>query len=126
MPANSKVANGPAGTFKPAESQSNTVAANRDQGIRAGDTLAQGKVVHYVRPTYPKALRQRGVHGVVGIRVLVGKNGVPKHLTVVGGPKELVPYAVSAVKQWRYKPGVLNGSRVQFIYDARISFTLSQ
>ena len=85
-----------------------------------------GKIIRYVKPEYPKQLREKHVEGVVHLRVLVGKNGTPKKITYVNGPKELLPFARNAVKQWRYQPLSVNGQRLEFTRDELISFNLSQ
>ena len=95
------------------------------QGIHAGDVLGTG-MVHYVQARYPKDLRRKHVTGVVRVRVLVGKDGVPRKITVLGGPKQLVPYAISAVQLWRYKPVVINGSQVGVLAGIQVPFTLAQ
>lgn len=87
--------------------------------------MGRGKLLHYVRPKYPDQLRRRHVEGVVEIKVLVGKDGTPKKLTPLRGPKQLVPYAVAAVKLWRYEPAVINGSPIEFFTEVHIPFTSS-
>jgi TonB family protein len=94
--------------------------------IGAGDMLGSGNLTHYVKPLYPESLRRRGVQGIVHLRVSVGEAGKPTNLIYISGPKELVPYAENAVRQWRYRPTALNGRPVTFVTDAEVQFTISQ
>lgn len=100
-------------------------AGSSDAPIRAGDKMG-ATLVRYVKPVYPEVLRQRRVEGVVHLRVSVGARGAPARMVYVSGPKELVPYAEDAVKQWRYRPATLDGHAVGLITDALVQFTASQ
>jgi TonB family protein len=103
-----------------------SIAKQEDRQIHAGTIAGCGRLIHYVRPEYPKALRQRRVQGVVRIRVTVGKDGALKTLLPLAGPKELLPLAVSAVEKWRYEPCRLEGAPVEFIIDVVVPFSLGQ
>lgn len=116
------------------ETEGSTVTNNLSQSragrprtdIQAGNKLGSGELVHYVRPEYPESLRRKHVQGIVHLRVSVAADGVPTKIIYINGPKELVEYAESAVKRWRYRPPVINGQPIAFVTDALVQFTLSQ
>ncbi len=60
------------------------------------------KVVRKVAAQYPSVLRQRGIGGVVKLRVLVAANGSVKDTQVAGGNAILADCAQKAVKQWTF------------------------
>ena len=58
---------------------------------------------------YPPAARAEHIEGTVRLRVLIDKEGKIAELEPVSGPKELIPAAMDAVRQWRYKPTLVDG-----------------
>jgi TonB family protein len=78
-----------------------------------------------VGPTYPLLARQMRVQGSVVLQARIGKDGDIQDLQVLKGPEILSSAAVEAVKQWRFKPHLQAGQRVET--DARITvyFTIA-
>jgi protein TonB len=62
---------------------------------------------------YPKEAKKKHITGAVLLHAIIGKDGTIENLEYVSGPSELTPSAMEAVKQWRYKPTLLNGDPVQ-------------
>ena len=63
---------------------------------------------------------------VVRLNAIIGKDGTIQNLQVASGHPLLVPSALEAVKQWVYKPTLLNGEPVEVITQIDVNFTLSQ
>jgi protein TonB len=59
------------------------------------------------------------------LRATIGKDGSIESLTLVSGHPILVPAATAAVKQWKYKPYLLNGEPVEVDTDVLVNFALS-
>ncbi len=55
---------------------------------------------------------------------VIGKDGIIRDLSVVSGPPELTSAALDAVKQWRYKPYLLNGEVVEVETTINVNFVL--
>lgn len=72
-------------------------------GLGAGQDVGR-KIVKKVAAQYPSVLRQRGIGGVVKLRVLVAANGAVKDTQVTGGNAILADCAQKAVKQWSFSP----------------------
>jgi protein TonB len=70
--------------------------------------------------------RQARVQGTVRFTAIIGKDGTIQNLQLVSGHPLLVPAATEAVKQWLYKPTMLNGEPVEVITQIDVNFTLSQ
>ena len=95
------------------------------QKLRVSSGVAQGLLIHQIKPEYPPLARQARIQGVVVLQALIGKDGAVHELQVVSGHPLLIPAAVAAVKQWRYKPYYLNGEPVEVDTYIVVNFTLS-
>jgi len=56
---------------------------------------------------------------------VIGRDGAVQNLEVISGHPLLVPAALDAVKQWVYKPTLLNGNPVEVITQIDVNFTLA-
>jgi protein TonB len=90
--------------------------------IVVGDTLNCNKLVHYVKPLYPKEAKKMQIQGTVEIRAIIAKAGNLKDFEVLKGDRVLVPAVLKAVKNWRYTPCLLNGEAVEVVTIIDISF----
>ena len=70
-------------------------------------------LVHRVEPMYPPLARQLGRAGRVELRAIIAADGTIQSLQVVSGDPLFYQSAMDAVRQWRYKPTVLNGEAVE-------------
>ncbi len=96
------------------------------QGIRVGGNEQAAKLIQKVTPKYPAEAKAARIQGVVRMQATIAKDGTIKVLDVVSGPPELVPSALEAVKQWVYRPTLLNGDPVAVITQIDVNYTLSQ
>jgi protein TonB len=93
--------------------------------IRVSQGVTQGLLVHRVEPLYPKIALAARITGVVQLKAIIGKDGNIKELQALSGPPLLVPSAIDAVKQWHYKPYLLNGDAVEVETSVTVTFQLS-
>lgn len=96
------------------------------QRIRVGGNVQAANLVRKVTPNYPPLAKQARVQGTVKFQAIIGKDGTIQNLQLVSGHPLLVPAATDAVKQWLYKPTLLNGEPVEVITQIDVNFTLSQ
>ena len=82
-------------------------------------------VAHPVKPGYPLLARQMKVQGSVVLRALISKEGTIQDLHVVSGPAILAGAAENAVRQWRFKPHLLDGQPVETQANITVNFTIS-
>jgi protein TonB len=87
--------------------------------------LAEANLLHRVQPVYPTLARQARIQGAVELRAIISKTGTIENLVVVRGHPMLAPAAVEAVKQWRYRPYLLNGEPIEVETEITVNFTLS-
>jgi protein TonB len=81
--------------------------------------------VKFQQPSYPALARQARIQGTVVLRAVIGKDGSIENLTLVSGHPMLAPAAIEAVKQWKYRPYLLNGEPVEVDTEVLVNFTLS-
>lgn len=86
---------------------------------------AEGNLIYRVQPMYPMLAREARIQGAVELRAIISKNGTIENLTVLRGHAMLVSAAVEAVKQWRYRPYLLNNEPIAVETDIMVNFTLS-
>jgi protein TonB len=85
--------------------------------------VAEGQIVKRVAPVYPSQARNSGIQGTVTLQALIGKDGKVQSVKIVKGPAMLTQAAVDAVKQWQYKPFLLNGEPAEAEIPINVNFT---
>jgi len=93
--------------------------------VRMGGDVQNAKMVRRVLPVYPPLAKQARVSGTVRLQGVISKEGTIQQLQVISGHPLLVPAALEAVKQWVYRPTLLNGDPVEVIAPIEVNFTLS-
>jgi len=95
------------------------------QRVRISQGVTKGLLIHRVEPAYPTLAKAARVQGEVLLRAVIDKNGDIQDLTLISGHPMLVPSAIEAVKQWRYKPYLLNGQPVEVETTINVIFALT-
>ncbi|HET9789825.1 MAG TPA: energy transducer TonB [Candidatus Angelobacter sp.] len=75
--------------------------------------LSEATLVRKIDPLYPHAAVLAHISGAVQLHAFIGKDGTIQSLSVVSGNPLLAQAAVDAVRQWRYKPYMLNDEAVE-------------
>jgi protein TonB len=86
---------------------------------------AEGNLIYRVQPIYPPIARQARVQGTVELRAIISKAGTIENLIVVRGHPMLVKSALEAVRQWRYRPYLLNNEPFEVETEITVNFVLS-
>ena len=95
------------------------------QRVRISQGVTKGLLIHKQEPAYPPLARAARVQGEVVLSAVIDTNGQITNLNLMSGHPMLVPSAIEAVKQWRYKPYLLNGQPVEVETTITVIFTLS-
>jgi periplasmic protein TonB len=95
------------------------------QRVRVSAGVTSGLLVRKVNPVYPPLARQARISGTVVLRAVISKDGSIENLSLVSGHPMLAPAAIDAVKQWKYKPYLLNGEPVEVDTEVQVNFTLA-
>jgi protein TonB len=86
--------------------------------------ISQGSLVSQVPPVYPAVARAARIQGTVVLSAVIAKDGTVENLSLLSGHPLLVPAAMDAVKQWRYRPYTLNGQPVEVMTQIHVNFQL--
>ncbi len=89
-----------------------------------GNWIPEWKLVQKVEPVYPLLARQARIQGVVRFTAIIGKDGRIRNLHLVRGHPLLVPAATEAVRQWVYRPTLLNREPVEVVTQIDVPFVL--
>jgi TonB family protein len=98
-------------------------AAEAKPGQQARN-LQIGQLTNMVEPVYPPDARQARLEGTVKLHVVVDANGEIQSFRTVSGPESLAQAAMTAVREWRYRPTLLNGKAVETQEDVTFVFRL--
>jgi len=94
------------------------------QRVRVSAGVAQGLLVSKVNPIYPQEAKDAHLQGSVILQVIVDKEGNVAKIQLISGHPMLAPAAIEAVKQWKYRPYLLNGNPVEVDTQVTVNFTL--
>jgi TonB family protein len=103
-------------------------ATTTPQQIRVGGSVQATNLLRQVKPAYPQIARSQGIEGTVLMNAIIGKDGDLLSVTVVNklADPDLAAAALNAVKQWHYRPTLLNGEPVEVITTITMNFELQQ
>jgi periplasmic protein TonB len=88
--------------------------------------LLEGSLIRRVQPVYPPLARNARIQGPVVLAAVISKTGTIENLTLISGHPMLVPAALQAVSQWRYRPYILNGDAIEVDTQITVNFVLGQ
>ncbi|MFZ0806438.1 MAG: energy transducer TonB [Candidatus Sulfotelmatobacter sp.] len=97
----------------------------KPQRIRVSAGVESGLLQSKVDPVCPPLARQARIQGIVILKINVSKTGDVDHVELVSGHPLLAPAAIEAVKQWKYKPFLLNGYPLEVEIQVQVNFTLA-
>lgn len=93
--------------------------------VRVSGGVIEGNLVHKVVPPYPPLAKTARIQGTVVLHAIISKQGNVENLTVQSGHPMLVQSAMDAVRQWKYKPYILNGEPVEVETTVTVNFNLT-
>jgi protein TonB len=102
-----------------------TTKAPTPAQIHVSSGVQAGMLIVAPRPVYPRIAVAARMQGTVHIQAIIERDGTIGHLKVLSGPPLLQNAALDAVKQWRYKPTLLNGEPVEVVTEIDVNFALN-
>src|SRR5271156_222869 len=99
-------------------------AESSQAASQPGKNLQVGQLVNLVDPVYPPDAEQKHIEGTVKLHATIGADGSIKDLQPLSGPPSLLPAALTAVREWRYNPTLLNGQPIETQEDISLVFRL--
>jgi TonB family protein len=103
-------------------SDSNANKAPKQLTVSADEM--QHNILTKAVPVYPPAAKKARIQGKVVIDAVIGTDGTVENLRVLSGPQELQQSALDAVRQWTYKPYLLNGDPIEVETTINIVYRL--
>jgi TonB family protein len=101
-------------------------SGNQPLRIRVGGNVQAANLIKKVQPAYPAEARSRLIQGTVEFTATIGKDGKIGTLTLASGPLALYESARDAVRQWVYKPTLLNGQPVEVVTQLNVNYVLNR
>ncbi len=94
--------------------------------FRVSTTVEEGLLIRKTVPVYPAIAKAAGIGGTIRLAATISRNGTIENLRVTGGPAMLQQAALEAVKNWLYRPYLLDGQPVEVETTVDVIFTLSR
>jgi protein TonB len=92
--------------------------------IKQGGNVTAASLINQTRPVYPALAIQARIQGNVVLHAIIDKDSKVAQLELMSGHPLLVQAALDAVKQWRYRPTLLNGDPVEVDTTITVTFTM--
>jgi len=92
--------------------------------LNVSQGVSRGLLVKKTAPVYPPSAMQMHIEGAVELVATISKSGDISAVKVSSGNPQLARAAVDAVKQWKYKPYLLNGEPVEIQTQVTVNFKL--
>jgi protein TonB len=99
-------------------------AAQQTQRIRVGGGVEAASIINRVMPQYPAIAKTAHVSGTIVLHAIIAKDGTVQELTYISGSPLLIKAAIDAVREWRYRPTMLNGEPVEVETTIVVVFNL--
>lgn len=100
------------------------VHAAQPQRVAVSGGVTEGLLLFHTTPSYPAIAKAAGVSGTIVLAATISKAGAIENLRLVSGPAMLCNSAMDAVKNWRYRPYLLNGQPVEVETTINVVFSM--
>jgi TonB family protein len=77
--------------------------------VQVAPRVSLAMLLAQVDPVYPPEARRQRIEGTVTLKAVIGEDGTVRSLQAVSGPELLVSATIDAVRQWRYRPYLVDG-----------------
>ncbi len=114
----------PATAPEPTPGGGNEAPPKSSARVRVGESVMQNQTVSQPPPVYPQMARMARVQGAVVLHVVIDATGAVSNVRAVSGHPMLQQAAMDAVRQWRYRPFLVNGITVEVETVVTVNFKL--
>jgi TonB family protein len=123
-----------AGSSQSSPSQSSPTPASPDSSappekpirVRVGGNVIASQITHMVPPIYPPIAKTAHISGTVVLHCIIARDGRMLQVEYVSGPPLLLKAAMDAVRQWEYRPTLLNDKPVEVSTVVSVVFELGK
>jgi protein TonB len=99
-------------------------AQQEKRAVRLSEGLVAAQLTYRVEPRYPPLAIQIHLQGSVQLHAIISREGRITSLEVLSGHALFVQAALDAVRQWRYRPTMLDGEPVEVETTISVIFRL--
>jgi protein TonB len=92
--------------------------------LKISQGVSQGLLIKKVAPVYPPQALLTHKQGAVQLLATISKDGDISGIKLLSGETILAHAAMDAVKQWKYKPYLLDGQPMEIQTQITVNFTL--
>ena len=96
------------------------------KSIHVSASEMTGNKIAGSNPVYPPDAKKAGVQGTVVLSAVISKEGTVENLQVMEGPKGLQRSSLDAVRDWKYKPYLLNGEPIEVETTINVVYQLEK
>jgi TonB family protein len=95
-----------------------------DRTVKVASGVIAGNAIEQKKPVYPAEAKENHIEGAVVMKAIISKEGTVKELQILSGPKELRAASLDAVREWKYRPYVLNGDPTEVETTITVSYNI--
>ena len=110
----------------PTEPPSTQPQPNSPERVHVDVGVTRGLLINKVPPKYPKKARKNHIEGTVVLHAEISKEGEIADLSAISGDPMLTQAALDAVRQWKYRPYLIDGKPVAVETEIRVNFQLAK
>jgi len=92
--------------------------------VKLSEGVSEAQLISRVEPHYPPLAVETRTQGTVRLHAIISRQGRITSLEVLSGHPFLVQAALEAVRQWRYRPTMLDGDPVEVETTITVVFQL--
>jgi protein TonB len=119
-PFGAEILNPNRGPARPAEEELRIVRR------KTSELQQMAQLIRRVEPVYPPLARQIQREGKVELHAIISPSGTIESLEVISGDPLFIQSALSAVREWRYRPTILSGHPIEIDTHITVIYTLSR
>jgi len=101
-----------------------TASTAEPKFLRMEADVAASRLTQRIEPQYPAQAQEPQIQGPIVLQALISKEGDIRELKLISGDSQLAATAMEAVKQWHYRPYLVNGQPVEVQTEITINFTI--
>jgi len=92
--------------------------------LKMSEPVVEALLISRIEPRYPPLALQIRLQGTVRLQAIISRDGRIMSLEVLSGHPLLVQAALDAVRQWGYRPTLLNGEPVEVETSITVNFRM--
>jgi periplasmic protein TonB len=117
------------GTLPGIDSRRDTPApppSHHTERLRVSEPVINARIIRRIEPVYPPLAMQLRREGRVELHAIIATDGTIQSLEVENGDPLFIQSALTAVREWRYQPTILDGQPIEVDTHITIIYSLNR